>query len=208
MLKIGLTGGIGSGKTKVAEVFENFGIPVYYADSMAKELMTSSEHLINSIKSHFGNEAYHEDGSLNRTRISEIIFKDSSQLEIMNKLVHPEVWKDAEDWHARQSGIPYTIQEAAVLFESGGYKRMDYVIQVTAPKEIRILRVMKRDGINRNQVLDRIAKQASEAEVKTISHFQIKNSSAEDLLQQVLKTHQKLVEYNFKEVSKKLILRT
>ncbi|MCB0661361.1 MAG: dephospho-CoA kinase, partial [Saprospiraceae bacterium] len=147
-LKVGITGGIGSGKTTVCKIFEKFGIPVYYADFRAKQLMITQPEIVDTVKKIFGEEAYSSDGELNRPHIAQIAFNNPEKLQQLNAIVHPAVHKDSEDWHLAQDA-PYTLNEAALMVESGGYKRMDKLIVVTAPLEIRIQRVMDRDHVTR-----------------------------------------------------------
>lgn len=193
MLKVGLTGGIGSGKSTVAKIFEVLGIPVYYADDRAKLLMTTSQEIIGGVKVLFGEEAYFADGSLNRAYIGGIVFKDAAKLEQLNALVHPVVLEDGKRWHAEQQGVSYTIKEAALLFEAGSYTALDRIITVTAPQETRIERVMQRDGVDRQAVLDRMNKQWPEEDKVARSHYIIKNYDHYSLIEQVLEIHKELV---------------
>src|ERR1043165_3634636 len=135
MMNIGLTGGIGSGKTTVAKIFELLGIPVYYADDSAKRIMSEDEDLKTAIQNQFGKEAY-QNGELNRAYLSAKVFSDPSQLEVLNSIVHPATIRDAAKWMARQK-TPYTIKEAALIFESGSAEQLDYVIGVYAPAPLR-----------------------------------------------------------------------
>ena len=148
MKRIGITGGIGSGKTTVCKIFESLGIPVYYADDRAKVLMTENKKLVDEIKKLIGDKSYFEDGSLNRQYIASVVFKNKNKLEQLNSLVHPAVAKDGILWQQSQSVVPYTLKEAALLIESGSFQALDYLITVWAPKETRIQRVIKRDNIN------------------------------------------------------------
>ena len=193
MLKIGITGGIGSGKTTVCRIFESFNVPIYYADDRAKWLMVNNEFLINGIQQLFGNEAYFDDGTLNRNHISTIAFKNSSKLLELNALVHPFVIKDSEIWYNSLKNIPYAIKEAALLIESGGYKQLDQLIVVTAPLEERIRRVMLRDSAEREAVEARIAKQMPEAEKVALADFIIENDGTKLLIPQVLAIHHALL---------------
>ena len=130
MLKIGITGGMGSGKTTVCKIFETLGIPIYYADERAKYLMTRDQQLIHKIKLIFGSEAYQEDYHLNRKFIADIAFKRPEKLKKLNEAVHPVVFEDGNLWHEKQKNVPYTIKEAALLFESGSYKTLDKIITI------------------------------------------------------------------------------
>lgn len=191
MLKIGLTGGIGSGKSTVAKVFEVLGIPVYYADNAAKQLMNKDENLKEKITKQFGNQVY-TDGKLNRTYLSEIVFNNPEKLALLNSLVHPAILKDAERWMQQQT-TPYAIKEAALIFESGAQQHLDYVIGVTAPAPLRIHRTMQRDAITREEVVARMDKQMDDTIKMKLCHFIIKNDEQEMLLPQVIALHEKLL---------------
>lgn len=180
---LGVTGGIGSGKSTVCEIFKTFGIPVYDSDARAKALMSSNPNLINSIQSSFGEEAY-ADGKLNRSYLAEIVFSDANALASLNALVHPAVGRDFDEWADQQSS-EILIKEAAILIESGAYKQCDKILVVTCPEETRIERVMKRDEVIREQVTVRIAKQISEEERLSYADFTIDNSGASMLIPQV-----------------------
>ena len=191
MLKIGITGGIGSGKTTVAKVFEVLGIPVYYADDAAKRLMNTDEKLKEKIQLQFGNDVY-KDGRLDRKYLSEIVFKNPEKLQLLNALVHPATLKDAERWMQNQS-TAYSLKEAALIFESGAQEQLDYVIGVTAPAPLRIQRTMHRDNITREEVILRMDKQMDETIKIKLCDFVIKNDEQEMLLPQVLELHKKLL---------------
>lgn len=191
MLKIGITGGIGSGKSTVAKVFEVLGIPVYYADDAAKQLMNKDENLKEKITKQFGNQVY-TDGKLNRTYLSEIVFNNPEKLALLNSLVHPATLKDAERWMQQQT-TPYAIKEAALIFESGAQQHLDYVIGVTAPAPLRIHRTMQRDAITREEVVARMDKQMDDTIKMKLCHFIIKNDEQEMLLPQVIALHEKLL---------------
>ena len=193
MLNIGITGGIGSGKTTVCRLFELFGIPVYYADPRAKALMTEDPELIEQIKSIFGEAAYLPDGSLNRKHIAGIAFNDKSRLAMLNAVVHPAVARDGEQWQAQQAVAPYTLKEAALLFESGSYKQLDKVITIFAPRELRIQRVLRRDQSDRAAVEARMDKQMSEEEKLRLADFVIYNDGQRLLLPQVVTIHRQLL---------------
>ena len=194
MLKVGITGGIGSGKTTVCQVFEFLGIPVYYADDRAKWLMNNDPKLTEGVKKLFGKEAYTDEGQLNRKYIAAIVFKDKEKLAKLNQLVHPAVWKDGEDWNKAQKNVPYTLKEAALIFESGGHLQLDQVITVFAPKELRIERVLKRDQTTKGAIEERMSKQMSEEEKINRADFVIFNDGSQSLIHQVMEIHQKLIE--------------
>lgn len=191
MLKIGLTGNIGSGKTTVAKVFELLGIPVFYADDEAKNVMVTDTILVDAIKQSFGPESYFEDGTLNRKHIADIVFNNNIQLQKLNALVHPAVFRAFDNLEAKAKGAPYIIREAAILFESGSYKTCQRTIVVTAPLDIRIARVMQRDGILRTEVESREARQISEEEKKNMADDIIINDDHQLVIPQVLALHNK-----------------
>jgi dephospho-CoA kinase len=188
MLKIGLTGNIGSGKTTVAKVFELLGIPVIYADDEAKKVMVTDEILIEGIKHTFGAESYFEDGSLNRKYIAGIVFNNDVDLQKLNALVHPAVFRAFDKLEA-QANAPYIIREAAILFESGSYKTCDRSILVTAPLEMRIVRVMQRDGVSKTDVEKREDRQLSEENKKQLAKDFIINDDKHLIIPQVLALH-------------------
>ncbi len=191
-LKVGITGGIGSGKTTVCHVFQLLGIPVFYADDEAKRLMISDQILVKEITLEFGAPSYFEDGSLNRKHISDIVFKDSDQLKKLNSFVHPAVFRAMESWALLQKS-PYVLKEAALLFESGSYQQNKFNILVSCPLELRIKRVMNRDQISKEKVLERIQHQFSEEKKNDMADFFIQNNEEEFMITQVLDLHQKLL---------------
>ena len=191
VLKVGLTGGIGSGKTTVAKVFEILGVPVYYADAASKNLYTSDPQLMESVKQHFG-EAVYTGNTLNRNVLAALVFNDPQKLDLLNKLVHPPTIRHAEAWMAQQTA-PYIIKEAALLFESGSVSGLDYVIGVNTPKHLRLKRVMDRDGLTREEVLQRMNRQIDETIKMRLCDFVIQNTEQELMLPQILKLHQHLL---------------
>ncbi len=191
MLKIGLTGGIGSGKSTVAAIFQVLGIPVYFADEAAKRLMSEDPSLKKNIENAFGQESYAE-GKLDREYLSALVFKDEEKLKLLNSIVHPATIKDAEEWIAKQNA-PYIIKEAALLFESGADKFLDHVIGVNSPKELRIERAMRRDNVNREDVLARMKKQMNEDEKMKLCDFIIVNDEQQLLIPQVLELHKNFI---------------
>lgn len=192
MLKIGLTGGIGSGKTAVAEIFNVFGIPVFDADKHAKLIMEDDQQLILSIQKTFGASSY-INGKLNRSYLANIVFNDREKLEILNSLVHPATILAAEDW-MRSQATPYVIKEAALMFESGSASNLDYVIGVYAPQHVRIKRVIERDHVTREQVLSRMSHQIDEVIKMKLCDFVVVNDEQQLLIPQVLQLHQKFIE--------------
>ena len=191
MLKVGITGGIGSGKSTVAHIFETLGIPVYYADDAAKKLMNEDEGLKQQVQQLFGDAAY-TNGQLNRPFVAAQVFNNPEKLAMLNAIVHPATIADAEKW-MRQQSAPYCIKEAALIFESGAQENLDVVIGVFAPKAIRIKRVMDRDGITREEVLARMNKQINETIKMRLCNYVITNDEQELLIPQVLAVHQALL---------------
>lgn len=188
MLKIGVTGNIGSGKSQICRIFELLGIPVYYADEKAKELMINNKDLVNSIKTLIGSGAYLSDGGLDRAYISEQVFIDKGLLEKLNALVHPAVAIDFKTWCLAQKSL-YVIKEAALLFESGSYKDLDEIVMVTAPEKLRIQRVIGRDRMTEHQVLLRIRNQMDENLKIEKADYIIQNDGDTFLVRQILKLH-------------------
>ncbi len=192
MLKIGLTGGIGSGKTTVAHIFEVLGIPVYYADDAAKKLMNVDEQLKQKIIEAFGNESY-LNGNINRVYLAEQVFSDKEKTKQMNSIVHPVTIADAKLWMMQQT-TAYAIKEAALIFEAKAEKNLDLIIGVHSPLPLRIKRVMDRDVITEEAVLARMQKQMDEKEKMKRCDFIIENNENELLIPQVLAVHEKILE--------------
>jgi len=189
MKKIGITGGIGSGKTTVCRIFERLGYSVYYADERAKWLMVNDESLINDVKRLFGENAYLSNGALNRAYIGSLVFNDKALLAKLNAIVHPRTKADALQWfktQSQQSEKPFALKEAAILYESGSYKGVDAVIEVYAPKSIRLERVMKRDNASAETILARMDKQWPESKKIRLADFTIFNDGQHSLIKQVL----------------------
>jgi dephospho-CoA kinase len=193
MLKIGITGNIGSGKTTVSKLFEILGVQVFYADDAAKNVMTTDPVLISGIKKTFGNDSYFNDGGLNRKHIAAIVFNDETELTKLNSLVHPAVFRAFDQWVAGIKNVSYVMKEAALLFESDSYKMCDYTIMVTAPIDMRINRVMQRDGLTRGEVLSRNDRQFSEEKKIGLADFVIRNDESELIIPQVLALHQEFL---------------
>jgi dephospho-CoA kinase len=191
MISIGLTGGIGSGKTTVAKIFELLGIPVYYADDAAKRIMNEDEELKTAIQNRFGKEAY-DNGQLNRAYLSAKVFTDPFQLELLNSLVHPATIRDAAKWMTQQK-TPYAIKEAALIFESGSAELLDYVIGVYAPSQLRIKRTMERNHMDYDEVKQRMNKQLDENMKMKLCDFVIYNDEEHLLIPQVIELHQRLL---------------
>ena len=191
MIRIGLTGGIGSGKSTVARIFEVLGIPVYYADEEAKKLMATDPVLREAIISEFGQEAY-SSGMLDRKYLASVVFNDPAKLAKLNALVHPATLASSEQWMMQQQ-TPYAIKEAALLFESGAQKQLDNVIGVNAPYALRIQRVMERDNITKEEIERRMAGQLDETKKMNLCDFIVNNDEQELLIPQVIELHRKLL---------------
>ena len=196
MIKVGLTGGIGSGKTTVAKIFERLGIPVYYADDATKKLMNTNGKLKTSVIQHFGEDSY-KNGELDRKYLASIVFNDKEKLELLNSLTHPATIQDAEDWMNKQTS-PYTIKEAALLFESGAAEKLDYVIGIYAPQPVRVKRVMDRDNLTAEEVVKRISRQMDEETKMKLCSFIIKNYERQLVIPQVLELDKKFRELAIK----------
>jgi dephospho-CoA kinase len=190
-LKIGVTGGIGSGKSTVCSIFEHLGVPVYNADNRAKQLMSESEELKKKLRLAFGWDVYDKDDNLDREYLSKIVFNNPPQLRILNHIVHPAVFEDYAEWVKLQEveGHPYSVKEAALLIEAESYKELDKLIVVTCPIDIRLERITKRDGIRREEVLKRIENQLSDKDRLEHADHIIKNSTNFSLVKQVVKLH-------------------
>lgn len=190
MIKVGITGGIGSGKSTVCRIFETFGIPVFYADTVAKEIMVTDPVLVAGVKEAFGQESYDEAGKLNNKHIASIVFGNSVELARLNSVVHPAVFRAFDDWLEQlPARTPYLLKEAALLFESGSYKACDKSVLVTAPAGIKIKRVMDRDGVTAEQVQARMDKQMSDSEKIKMADFLIRNDESQSVIAQVLDLH-------------------
>lgn len=193
-LQIGITGGIGSGKSMVCKIFGCLGIPVYDADSRAKSIMTTDGILVEQIKKEFGSLAYDAVGGLNRSYLSSAVFGNAEKLKKLNDLVHPRVALDGDQWTAEQVGKKYVVREAALLFESGSYKKMDKIIVVTAPEPLRVKRVLERDKQRtEEEVLKIIRNQLNEEEKVKRADFVVRNDETELLVPQVINLHQKFL---------------
>lgn len=200
MLKIGLTGGIGSGKTTVAKIFDVLGIPVLYADDVAKELMNNDESLKDDIKKHFGEEAY-KNNLLDRKYLANAVFQNTEKLNLLNSLVHPVTMAHAINWMKEQKA-PYAIKEAAILFESNSHVGLDYVIGVTAPEELKIKRIRQRDNNTEAEVRQRIDRQMNDVEKMKRCDFVIHNDESQLITKQVLAIHEKLLELATSSIEK------
>lgn len=174
---IGLTGGIGSGKSSIAKHIESLGIPVYIADTEAKKILDTAD-VIAKVIALFGDDIL-ENGKIDRKKIAELVFQDPEKLKKYNAIIHPEVYLHFQNWVKQHNNYPLVVKEAAILFESGSYKDCDKIILVTAPKENRIQRVMKRDAVTREAVEQRMSHQWDDETKKSMSDFVIENIELE-----------------------------
>jgi dephospho-CoA kinase len=193
-LQIGITGGIGSGKSLVTRIFQTFGVPVYDADSHAKALMTTDGILVSGIKKEFGDLAYNPDGSLNRTYLADHVFNDQTKLNVLNSLVHPRVAVDYDKWVQKHRDDTYILKEAALLFEANTHKNLDRIIVVSAPEELRIKRVLQRDKHRTvEQIKAIVEKQMPEREKMERADHIIVNDETQLVIPQVLALHRQFI---------------
>lgn len=195
MKVIGLTGGIGSGKSCVLEIFKKIGISTYSADESAKKLISSDKKIIYSIKQLFGEDIYYEN-ELNSKLVSKIVFKDKEKLKSLNSIIHPAVAKDFDNFCFKHRDESYIVKEAAIIFETKTEKLFNKIIYVKAPKEIRIDRVMHRDNLSRDDVLNRIQNQINETSIIDKCDFIIDNINFTELEKKVLEIHNTLISLN------------
>jgi dephospho-CoA kinase len=188
---IGITGGIGSGKSTVCKVFNLLGVPVFEADITAGRLINSNSEIRNELVRLFGNDIYNADNKLNRKKLAELIFNSDILLEKVNNIVHPAVRNEFLNW-TKQQKTAYVIHEAAILFESGFYKMMDFTILVSASEEMRVERVMMRDSIPREQVIARMAKQWPDSEKRKLATLELVNDNKNLLIPQIIEIDKKL----------------
>lgn len=194
MLKIGITGGMGSGKTTVCKVFEILGIPVFYADIVAKSIMQTDTVLKKDIVTTFGESSYSSQGELNRQYISSLVFNNENELEKLNALVHPAVFRAFETWTAGQKTAPYVIKEAALLFESEAHRMCDQTVLVTSPKSFRIQRIQARDGLSPDEIKLRMERQFSDEKKEKLADHVLNNDERHLLIPQILSLHQYFLE--------------
>lgn len=190
-MKLGITGGIGSGKTSVCRVFNVLGIPAFSTDEVARKIMDSDPEIIEKIKNIAGNNIYSSEG-LDRTELARLIFNDINLLNKINGVVHPVVFEHFLLWE-KSTSAPYVIMEAAILFESGASELVDRILTVVAPVEERIERILRRNSLSREQVVDRIKNQMSDEEKIKLSDYVISNSDNEMIIPSVLKIHHNII---------------
>lgn len=190
MIQVGITGGIGSGKTTVCKIFESLGVPIFYADAEAKKLLTNQD-LKHDIVKAFGQEVLTRN-EIDRKKLAQIVFNDENALKILNSLIHPKVGLAYEEW-VKEQKHPFVLKEAAILFESGSHKNLDKVIYVSAPESLRIERVCLRDGVTEEQVKIRINNQWAEEKKLELSQFVIVNDDKTLVIPQVLKLYKEFM---------------
>lgn len=188
MLKIGITGGIGTGKSTICEIFALLGIPVYNADKAAKRLMATNENLKKKLIATFGTATFTSTGELDTTFLAKKVFADEKALKQLNALVHPAVLADFDQWCSQQQA-PYVLKEAALLIESGSYKQCDYTILVESPIALRIQRLLNRDNSTEAQISARIANQLPDEEKAKVANFLLSNDEEHLLIPQILALH-------------------
>ncbi len=187
---VGITGGIGSGKSTICKVFAQLGIPIYDADSAAKLLYDKYPELKQSIKELVSEEAIDKNGNVNRKKLAEIVFNNEEKLSVLNKLVHPLVKLDFKNWADSHRGFPYVIKEAAILFESSSNKDCDFVISVISPIELRMERIRHRDKKTKAEIESIMSRQITDEELIKRSDFVIYNDEKQMVIPQVLKAHE------------------
>jgi dephospho-CoA kinase len=193
MLLIGITGGLGSGKSTVAAIFRQLGVPIYSADDRGKYQLNHDSLLIQAVKDTFGTELYSRNNELNRAALATIVFSDPNKLALLNALVHPAVGRDFKNWLSQQSS-DYIIKESAILFETGIYQELDKIILVTAPEELRIQRAMQRDNSSEEAIRKRLLQQWPEERKLPLADFIINNDEQQSLIEQALETHHKIMD--------------
>ena len=187
MIKVGLTGNMGSGKSTVAGIFEVLGVPVYHADSKARDMLGHRE-VVHAIGKRFGGRIV-QGGEVDRHALAAIVFNDKTALDDLNAIIHPRVRRDLEEWISGQKDHPYIVQEAAILFESGFYTYFNRTVVVTCPEEMAIARVMKRDGLTHSEISARIRNQWSQQRKIEMADHVIQNDGTRLLIPQVMHIH-------------------
>lgn len=193
MIRVGVTGGIGSGKSVVCKVFKQLGVLVYDADFEAKRILVENQSVISQIKKTFGDDVYLSNNKIDKKKLASLIFTDKKALEKINSIVHPAVFKDFENWSKLQQNQKYVIIESALLFETNYYKQLNKIISVLSPLELRIERILKRDNTTKQDILNRINSQSSDEKKSKQSDFIIKNDDENLLIPQILKIHKQLI---------------
>ena len=194
MLKVGITGGIGSGKSTVCNVLKNLGVPVFTSDDVAKKLLNSDDYLKNEIKKTFDSDMYTSTDRIDRERMAKLVFNNPDDLKRLNELVHPRVKAEFDNWCKKNEKKPYVVKEAAILFETGQHKELDKMVTVFCPREERIRRLISRDtNATQESIEKRMIHQFSDAERNALADYIILNDGKEDLLPQVMELHELLL---------------
>lgn len=197
-LKIGITGGIGSGKSYVCNHFASMGVPIYNADTEARNITNTNSIIREKLSILFGHQLYDNNQQLIKEALAKIIFQDKAALERVNSIIHPEVHKHFKQWYEQHQHQAYIIKEAAIMFESGSNKLMDAVVMVYAPLELRVERAMKRDNRTRQQIMERIANQLDDEKKRKMSDYIIINDQQKMLLPQIIQLHQQFLSWKTK----------
>lgn len=192
MLRVGITGGIGSGKSHICKAFERLGIPVFYADDEVKKMYDDTPEVHAQLIAAFGENIY-SNGALNKPLLAQKVFSNSNALQKLNAIAHPAVEKRFTKWCAKQKNVPYVLQEAALMFESNAHKLMDKIITVSSPVEVRLARVAERDRSTREEILQRMAHQLSDDERSSRADFVVVSDGVAPLLPQIIKIHEALL---------------
>lgn len=199
-LRIGITGGMGAGKSTMCKIFGQLGVSIYDADSRAKFIMSNNQELKKTITENFGWDAYTRKDELNREYLAKVVFNNEEKLELLNNLVHPAVKNDYEQWAQEHRDEPYSLKEAALLFESMSYKTLHKVIVIASPIETRIERIMKRDHVKREDILKRIQNQSTDRERMNKADWVIYNDGVRSLIEQTLEVHREILAIRESEV--------
>ena len=199
-LRIGITGGMGAGKSTMCKIFGQLGVSIYDADSRAKFIMSNNQELKKAITENFGLDAYTRKDELNREYLAKVVFNNEEKLELLNNLVHPAVKNDYEQWAQEHRDEPYSLKEAALLFESMSYKTLHKVIVIASPIETRIERIMKRDHVKREDILKRIQNQSTDRERMNKADWVIYNDGVRSLIEQTLEVHREILAIRESEV--------
>ncbi len=195
MLKVGITGGIGSGKSTACNMFRNLGVPIFTADVVGKQILNEDAAVKKQVIRTFGEDMYTAEGKIDRQRMAQLVFNDPNELEKLNEIVHPKVNEAFEQWVEKNAKAPYVLKEAAILFETGNYYTLDKIINVFASKAQRIERIKKRDDVSEADVLKRMRFQFSDAERNKMADFILMNEDGneEELLPQIMELHEILL---------------
>jgi dephospho-CoA kinase len=199
-LRIGITGGMGAGKSTMCKIFGQLGVSIYDADSRAKFIMSNNQELKKAITENFGWDSYTRKDELNREYLAKVVFNNEEKLELLNNLVHPAVKNDYEQWAQEHRDEPYSLKEAALLFESMSYKTLHKVIVIASPIETRIERIMKRDHVKREDILKRIQNQSTDRERMNKADWVIYNDGVRSLIEQTLEVHREILAIRESEV--------